>query len=346
MAVVLGHDEPHSDGGGLFLVQKNLSELDAIGAELAISGKAPSAVYGRFRGFPLAATPIGEKSEYGVLVQIRHPLFEGERLDEEVFPWCEYLNQCAEKELIKISIDDGILWISIYPSFTKNPSNSYKELLNCVVEDLLSVGLDSADKTCHYCKIETAEELTYDEGRVGQICDDCMAERRGVQSAERRATTLGTAGALLAGVLSSFVGAAMWAGYWIVETYFIEWIWRDRDDVFIPSIITCGRAVVVGVLTGGSVGIAIRMIPNRGDKFAGGVGLACGIAATIGGELVFAAWLVARQSDYFSAEIWFNTLLSLWSSDFIGTMVRVLALLLAWVIAWDLAKPKVTPLGL
>lgn len=316
--------------------------LVAAAEQLGLDSRDGDAVYGWFRGFPMAVTALGESGEHGLLIQIRHHLSGASLPPEDAYQWDEKLRVLIQDDQIKIDVEDKIAWLSIYAPPERLANVSLFALVDSVVAGLVSAGIESLGKTCHYCGKGTVQRLTYENGRVGQMCDTCLDDRRGVQHSEKQASAAGVAGCLVAGVAAGLVGAAIWAGCWIAHFVIVDALSGEGEGISVPYVVLILEVLVIGGLTGGATGFAISRIPRRGFETAALIGLACGVAGVAFGEFLFGAWIVRS----FNPAIILEVIVVMWTADLVEAVLRGCAIVMCLLCSYGIAKPRLTPLGL
>lgn len=327
-------------------MQCESSLLLDVALKLELEYEYQDAVYGWYEGFPIAISTLGENGEIGLLIQIRHHIPKDSLPDENNYEWDEELSGRINTGDVKAEVDDKIAWLTLYNSEAQISPDILSECIDQFLAGIVSAGIESIDTTCHYCLSETVDNLTYDNGRVGQICDSCLAERRGIQDDEKEARLSGIAGSAVLGLVASFVGAVIWSVSWIAYYYILEMIARGHEKILIPYIVSLIVTIVIGGASGCVVGYAVKLIPKRGYKIASMVGCCCGFVAAVLGELIVVGWLVISETKMMSLDLMIAGLSFLWSFDPMETVFRALAVVVCIGVSYYFATPHISSLNL
>src|SRR5262249_30399955 len=135
--------------------------------------------------------------------------------------------------------------------------------------------------------------LSFADGRVAQVCDECLAQR----DAQRRAATALRPGAVVVapilGALGALGAAVLWGAAWAGCIRLIEAGANPvSGGVQVPHLLLF--AVLALIVSAGTAPVcfALRRVRHRGRLFAGLLGGAFGVAGLLLGQVLLSTWLV------------------------------------------------------
>lgn len=297
--------------------------------------------FGRYRGYPMALTLVGDADTPNLLVQLRHLLDKDQLPDEQTIHYADALSALLKNRQAKIELDERIAWVSLYDAVNLEDARTVLDLLDSAVDGLERAGVTSTGNVCHYCERNEVAEVTYADGRVAQICHMCRSDRATAQEEATRATVLGASSTILTGGIACLLGAVLWAAGWSVYNALVAWLAGDNNEVVIPDIVAFAIAAAIGALCGAPIGFLIGKIPRRGEQVGISVAALSAIIAVLVGELLCVVIIVYRLADVLSLSAAWHLLGDYWSGlQVMDILDRVLGLAAAIFVAHLGAKFK------
>jgi len=293
--------------------------LTKLIAYLEFESPEPGVFMGRYGGYPMALSilpgtdehpmaslapvpnridPPGQYARCGLLFQIRHVREEAGPAPE-TFDWGEEISDLIEEGVAKVDTTETSTWFSLYDPYLILRFGLVTVLLDNVLVELERTGHDGCGDTCHYCHHQSVSSLTYDNGRVGQMCEACLAPYMSDRATALTATRRSLFASWVLGVPGALVGAIVWSTCWFLSDMVFGFLTRHEIEV-IPNLILLGFAVAAATATGVVVAAFIRLVHHRGDKSGALTGLVFSSAAVALGE---AAHLVILSVRYDAPEL-------------------------------------------
>ena len=319
--------------------------FENVAVRLGLYRQEGDAYLGIHEGYPVAVSTFGDPNggQWGFLFHVRHPRASGELPDRQQYHWNGELEKELKQDLAKVEIEEKIAWLTIYDVDPRTPCDSIVHLLEAFLAGLHDAGVVSVGQTCHYC-LQKPGKLSFLQGRVLQVCEDCLGKHLQERALQRKATGVGIVRAWARGVAAAVLGAMLWAGFWFTFDWLVLWLGSSGKKVimFVPGLSEVLIALCIGGLVGFPVGYVLRRIPNRGTH-AAKVSLCCVLAGTLLGEALFVTlWA------YYLDRVWFFSLQSLWAF-WMGAGIpylvkKIVAAGLGLAIAYDMARVKIRPI--
>lgn len=323
-----------------------MTTLAAVADQLSLTGKTWDSYYGSWGGSPIAVSSLISASEFGLLFQIRHHVLAESLPDQDAFDWGDELGSLIDEQKAKVEVEERLAWFTLHEADAAIQCGAVSELVGAVLSGLAAGGIESLGDTCHYCLTNRVDVIRYEQGRVAQVCDGCLAGRLGVQAEQKQVSAGGFFATCLVGLLVSPAGAVAWAVCWIARLWVFELMWGDREYVMVPIYVAIGQVVVFGLLTGCTVGWAISKIPKRGYHSAGMIAAASAFGAVIIGEVLLGSWIAYYVMGEFSVANVLGGAVALWFAGGMEAVTRAATVLVSLGVAYGIARPKVDPLGL
>ena len=248
--------------------------------------------------------------------------------------------QLAGKELQELidaggadfEVDNRIAWLNFFDASTLLQKDRIGPLLLETFVRMKNAGFSSQAELCNECNQEPGVALTFEKGRVQQICTSC-------DSQAKQAVTLDPANlpfVLGIGTISALVGAICWAVSWTLFDHGLAWIGGARMPMFVLVLLYA----VIGFVTALPTAFILKKIPKRGNILAGWFGAAFVIISAVIGEVGYVGWMIYEAVDILSLAV---------TLDFFGSIIaeypiwawigKVTGAGLGAVLAYEMVKP-------
>jgi hypothetical protein len=319
-------------------IEENQSTLGELVRHLELKPSEDRLFIGRRRGFPVGLKFITSPESILLLFQIRHP-FDAKAAKQLPIEYDAEVKDLVSSNKIEISLEDKIVWLTITDAGQMIGSNQAARIIESLLGTFEKAGLAGDPQKCHYCRASKVETLTCHNGKVAQICDECLAGRKKSQYAHLALSAEGFTKVISLGIVASVVGAVCWMLAWMGDDAIFKFF--KTDTLVIPHILEAAMIVVIGFLVGGPVGLILRRIPQRGDRLAGYAGITFGIASVIVGEVFYVSWLIYSEYKVIAPGAAFQILPSLWlHGGVVYITIKALAAVAGVLFAYHLSRPQ------
>jgi len=287
--------------------------------------------FGRVKNFPSALKVMQAGDSEVVLFQVRLPNSPG--ADFALAPGDSRLGRLVAGKEAEVSFDSSIVWLTL---------NNLQDDPRPVVADFLTALDDaglSSTQACHYCHVNDVQKLTFDHGKVSQICGSCLQARlKGVPPA----APVDLVPLTIVAIVAALAGAVTWALIWFGwDQLFIALNW---DRIRLPRLVIVLIALGIGALTGGPGGWIIKRVPRRTPFTAGAAAILATVAALICGEWLYLILSVFREYSVIAPMVALEGLPGLWAGGV--SLLKGFAAAMAFVLAFTMAKPNKPKLDL
>jgi len=286
---------------------------------------------GRVQNFPSALKVMQSGHSETVLFQVR--LHKDTDADFALALGDSRLAQVVSSKGAEISFDSSVAWLTI-----NNPQDDPRPIIDEFLELLDRAGFLNT-RTCHYCGVNDVPKLTFDRGKVSQICDSCFQRRL---KRTPPATAVDLVPLIIVAVAAAIVGAIAWALIWSAwDKLFIALNW---DEIRLPRLGFVIIALAIGALAGGPPGWIIKRVPRRTTFTAGAAAILATIAALVCGEWLYTIFWVFREFSVIAPIAALETLPRLWAGGV--SLLKGFAASMAFVVAFSMARPEKPKLDL
>ena len=263
--------------------------------------------FGEIDGQP-AILSVLSASPPGVIVKIR--LNTENEQDIEV---SEALFELLENKSINISVDNGYGWLTVYDlsGFT---TEKVIDLLEMFAQDLeehqLSLGAE-----CVICKNGVLGEIYYSEGKINQLCANCLKEKVQQQSDKNKKLAEIKTSSVLLTLLGVMGFAVAWALMWLLYDYIF--VFYRTNEIEVSEFVLVGVPLVAVVILAFTLGLPLRRFRIQNRIFLS-------IIATI---LAFASFLLGEN------------LMSLFWTIYETKSIDIIASIKDFILLWQAQMP-------
>lgn len=273
-------------------IEESQSTLGDLVQTLELAPAEDRLFIGKKHGFPIGLKFITSEESILLLLQIRNP-FGSVAAKQMRFEYDSGLQKLVSAGEIETAFEDKIVWLTIPNAGAMIESGQAHQVIESLLDTFEKAGLAGDADKCHYCRAAKVESLTCQNGKVAQICDECLLGRKKTQAAETELSAEGFTKIISIGILASLVGAVCWMLVWIGYDAIFDLL--KTDEITLPRIVFAVPLVIVAALVGGPVGFLLRKIRNRGDRVAGYAGILFGTASIAVGEVLYVSWLIFKE---------------------------------------------------
>ena len=227
----------------------------------------------------------------GVIVKIR--LNTEKEQDIEV---SEPLFELLEKESINISVDNGYGWLTVYDlsGFT---TEKVVDLLETFAQDIeehqLSLGAE-----CVICKNGVLGEIYYSEGKINQLCANCLEEKVQQQSDKNKKLAEIKTSSVLLTLLGVMGFAVAWALMWLLYDYIF--VFYRTNEIEVSEFVLVGVPLVAVVILAFTLGLPLRRFRIQNRIFLSIIATILAFASFILGEVSIAIIRVVNELEAFA----------------------------------------------
>jgi hypothetical protein len=281
--------------------------------------------FGRLQKSPIALKIMQSEGSEVLLLQVRlrkktDPEFALALGDSKL------AHLIASKEA-DISFDSSVAWLTL-----NNPEDDPRPVVDEFLAALATAGLSST-QACHYCGANEVQKLTFDHGKVSQICEPCLEARL---KKIPRAKPVDLVPLAIITIVAAFVGAIAWAAVWFGwDQLFLALKW---DNVRLPRLVFVLIALAIGALAGGPAGWIIKRVPRRTRVTAGAAAILATLAALLCGEWLYTMLWVYRDYHVIAPMASLETLPKLWSGGV--SLLKAFAAGMAFIVSFSMARPE------
>jgi len=287
--------------------------------------------FGRIQNFPSALQVMQSGDSEAVLLQVRLPKVTN--TDFVLSLGDSRLAELVASKEAEVSFDSSVAWLTL-----NNSQDDLRPIFDEFLGALADAGFSSTH-TCHYCSINDVQKLTFDRGRVSQICGSCLQARL---KRAPRAAPVDLVPLTIVAIVAAFASAVTWALIWFGwDQLFIAMNW---DRVRLPRLVIVLIALGIGALTGGPAGWIIKRVPRRTPLTAGAAAILATVAALICGEWLYMMLSVFREFSVIAPMVALEALPQVWAGGV--SLLKAFAAAMAFVLAFTMAKPDKPKLDL
>lgn len=179
--------------------------MDALEAQLRplnLHSSAPNSHCGFYRDFAIAVTQkesAPQKLDHGEVVtppsvltlQIKYPVCPNISAAVSAGPWGRPLDSLVANRDARIAVDDRrtVLWL--YNAEKALSDANLPEVIDRIIDRLLELRIAPGGTRCHECLKSPVNEPCLVDGRLAQICLDCLGRRRVARNQQTLLTSLG-----------------------------------------------------------------------------------------------------------------------------------------------------------
>jgi len=329
-------------------------EFNSVCAKLGLTGRGDGARWGVARGHPIAVflkivTIRGERGIPGSVnvsatIQVSHLPIEPPAEDASSLDWGPTIAPLVARGNAKVMIEPRRSILFLFGAREILEESKFAE----VIEDFLSIlesrGVQGGGVRCHWCGQRDVPEVRFIEGRVTRICDVCVEERTARVAGSRALSGGGASAALIAAAVALIPSAVVAAGLQILWNRLMGLLLgEDEKHIHVPTLALVALVTGYGVAVAAPIGLILRRIPTRGDKFAQGLAFTFCLLASVLAEVLVVAWYIGLSKSPASLGFAVLVLKTVWSSIDIIKVQRVVLAVVAGIVAAVLSAPKVKP---
>lgn len=287
--------------------EKTLDTLGALIDRFALTSVGDDSFIGWHKELPIAITvscshgTIGETGfevppSVNVLAQLRYV-----GIPEDAVPDLNDISDPAVQELIdtsrvRISFEETIAYLTAFETDEAFLADGLPRCFDAMLDVVKRAGGTGNGNTCHYCKTNTIQSLTWIDDRVAQVCDHCMSEKLEEAEHERRGTLQGRLLTLLSGFAATIFGAAAWASLWYLDFVIVRWMTPKGQTVLqVSHFVLLGEIFAIGLATGLLIGWIVSIAPKAGRLVPRFVAVLASIGAAILGDAATIKWAVEDE---------------------------------------------------
>lgn len=252
-------------------------------------------VYGSYRDYPVAVSLADSEGGKFLLIHVRHTRDADALPPRGSMRWGPTVDKLCSDGNGDVSIESRIAWLTVFRLPVNAPNGVSRLILDEMLDQLSANGFSSPAGTCHYCGRNTVKELTFAEGRVAQICNNCLADREAAKRNENEVTS-GLLPAALLCVPGTIVAAVLWTATWLLRDWIVGLVANGREYIYVPHIVSIAWFLVVGFVVAYPVRWIIRRVPELGTRYARMLGVVSAVVAMLIGEFLECAFLIYRVS--------------------------------------------------
>ncbi len=327
--------------------------------ELGLAEDKGGTFYGYYQDFPFACCMLagsepdlvpsrsyGSSAEFrppernGLLIQLRHVRADVPPSDDANDAPDATLADILGDGTLKIEVEDRITWVSVYAPAELLRTGRLCPLLDTVVAHLEAEGYDPLPGTCHYCMENSVESVIFEEFRVGQMCDACLAPHLAARQRQTAVTGRGLLLATASCIPGALLGAVVWAACWFLLLAIPNLFLRLTLSLA-PILIVVAFVSAVGMGVASVATWYVRRVKGRGDLHACILGVAMAMLGIVLGEFLYEVIAIVWLKGVFSLRAASWVLAANWSQPSLFLILtRGSAAVISIIAAAKMARPK------
>ena len=305
--------------------------FNALIRELQLNQAGPDESYGERGNQPLILTYLSADPP-AIMFQIRVNTENKHELHIS-----EYVSELSEQDDIKISVENGYGWLTIY-NFSDYTIEDVVGLLDLVLQALVDNQLN-LDEKCAICQNSKDVTIRYSEGKVSRTCESCagLVEQKRLEKEKE----LGRRKYIYAIFIP--VGVIIFALGWVLFWVLFDWSFSlsKVDSVDITDIGLVGVSIVVAIALGLPVGFLLKKLCIWKHNLLAIIATSLVIMGFVLGEIIHLSILIYREFRVIDIMASIQSLPYFWKNSSEGAfIITVVILIFSIVIICIVAKTK------
>lgn len=318
-------------------VNEQASDMIDLTQLLGMEVDADGLLVGKRLGFPVGLKVTEGNGAPVLLFHVRYLGHSDSALIGSLHYSPEVADLIANKKL-DIEFDDRLAWLTFLDATAQLQNGSLPALLDSVLASFVEAGLGGNDDLCHYCRRTPVEKVYSKAGRVAQICAACLAEKQADLARKGSKPGDGAVSIAILAPVSGLAGAVGWSGCWIAYELIFEK--TGSGVVVVPRIAEAAAVIGVALITGGPIGLVLRLVRRRGQALSMAFAVVCAICAIVLGEVLLLTWLIYHIFKVLSFDAAWRLLPKMEGEmGIVYFALKLMSAVIAVVLAAQIAKP-------